>query len=235
MTTFSTEVISLAQPFGAASFPGIEPEGLGSWFCVRTQPKHEHIAAAQLRQDAGLDVFLPRIRYRRPGRLGPAWVTEALFRDYFFARFDLKVSLRRVQFSRGVRDVVHFGDRWPSVPNLVIEQLKASMGGRDMCVVEDSLGCGNTILIASGAMAGLRAVVTRIIPAKERVAVLLEFLGQQISLEVDRHDVRLAGEDGSYRPRAPILQGLAEKSPSDSNSDDRTRHRPSATAAALQE
>src|SRR5271165_4971390 len=28
-----------------------------AWFCLRTLPKHEHIAAAQLGQDAGVEVF----------------------------------------------------------------------------------------------------------------------------------------------------------------------------------
>src|SRR5215831_11218137 len=87
-----------------------------AWFCVRTHTKHEHIAAAQLRLEPDIEVFLPRIRYRRSTRLGPAWVTEALFKDYLFARFDLCSALRRVQHSRAVRAVVHFGSRWPTVP-----------------------------------------------------------------------------------------------------------------------
>src|SRR5215813_8963248 len=86
--------------------PGV-PMGAGkrteAWFCVRTQPKHEHIAAAQLRQGRDIEVFLPRIRYKRRTRLGLAWVTEALFRDYLFARFDLDAAWRRVQGARSVR------------------------------------------------------------------------------------------------------------------------------------
>src|SRR5271165_2648864 len=83
--------------------------GSESWFCVRTHPKHEHIAAAQLRLEPDVAVFLPRIRYQRSTRCGPAWVTEALFKDYVFARFNLSEALRRVQGTRAVRCVVHFG------------------------------------------------------------------------------------------------------------------------------
>src|SRR5271165_2958401 len=94
-----------------------------AWFCVQTQSKHEHIAAAQLRQNSNLEVFLPRIRYRRATSRGPAWVTEALFPNYLFAGFDLVSQLRLVQAVRGVRNVVHFGSRWPTIPETAIAEL----------------------------------------------------------------------------------------------------------------
>ena len=42
-----------------------------AWFCLRSQPKHEHIAAGHLRQIEGVEVFNPRIRFTRPTRVGP--------------------------------------------------------------------------------------------------------------------------------------------------------------------
>jgi len=176
-----------------------------AWFCVRTHPKHEHIAAAQL-QENGFRVFLPRIRYRRPTRCGPAWVTEALFRDYLFTRFDLAIALRRVQHSRAVRGVVHFGDRWPTVPEAIIDELQTLMGGQDLRLVEDTLSPGDTVLIATGVMSGLHAVVTRVMPAKQRVALLLEFLGQRTSVEVDRNRVTFLADEQSKRVRFPVLK-----------------------------
>ena len=62
-----------------------------AWFCVRTHPKHEHIAAAQLRKESGVEVFLPRVRYQRTTRFGAAWTTEAMFRDY--RTFDSYIKL----------------------------------------------------------------------------------------------------------------------------------------------
>src|SRR5262245_27283754 len=160
-----------------------------SWFCVRTHPKHEHISAAQLKQEPGIEVFLPRIRYQRSTRFGPAWVTEALFRDYIFARFDLAVALRRVQHARSVRGVVHFGDRWPTIPDPVIADLQTAMGGQDLRVIEENLQAGDLVQIAAGAMHGLHAVVTRVMPANQRVALLLDFLGQQTTVELPRSQV----------------------------------------------
>lgn len=161
-----------------------EPVNAIAWFCVRTQPKHEHIAAASLRKNLELEVFLPRIRFQRPTRQGPAWVTEALFVSYLFARFDLDAHLRRVKHARGVREVVHFGSRWAEVPAAVIADLRAAMNHDEMQIIANEFSPGETVEIAGGAFRGLQAVVTRVLSAKQRVAVLLEFLGRQTSLEL---------------------------------------------------
>lgn len=67
-----------------------------SWFCVRTQPRHGHIAASGLRRSLDLEVLLPRVRFKRQTRKGVARVTEALFLNYLFARLDWATCLRRV-------------------------------------------------------------------------------------------------------------------------------------------
>lgn len=180
-----------------------------SWYCVRSHPKHEHIAAAQLRQPGDIEVFVPRIRYRRATRQGPAWVTEALFKDYFFAKFELAVALRRVRHARSVCGVVHFGDHWPSVPEHVIVELRTAMGGQEQCVVEDGLEAGDRVQINAGAVSGLEAVVTRFMPAKQRVAVLLDFLGRQTTLELDRDQVLPVAAQESQRRRFPLYQQTA--------------------------
>jgi transcriptional antiterminator RfaH len=181
-----------------------DPAATEPWYCVRTHIKHEHIAAAQLREQGDVEVFLPRIRYRRATRLGPAWVTEALFKDYIFARFDLNLSLRRVQHSRAVCEVVHFGDHWPTVPNSVIVELRFAMGGEDLCLVDETLQTGDSVQINAGSMSGLQAVVTRIMPAKQRVAVLFDFLGRKTTLELDRCQLSLEPDQQTQRRRTPI-------------------------------
>jgi transcriptional antiterminator RfaH len=171
------------------------PGHKAAWFCVRTLPKHEHIAAAHLKQDADLEVYLPRIRFKRATRRGPVWFTEALFPNYLFARFDLAACIRRVCHARGVRGVVHFGNRWPIVPESVIEELRASVGTDHVHVIREELRPGETVQIAGGVFHGLRAVVTRVMPSRERVAVLLEFLGRQTTVELPGQAVIRDGDE----------------------------------------
>src|ERR1041385_5012998 len=110
------------------------PDGL-AWFCLRSQPKHEHIAARHLRQMPGVEVFLPRVRFRRKTRRGAEWTTEALFPNYLFARFDWHASLRRVHHAPGVSNVVHFGQRWPTISDNVMADLRRLFGAEQVHVL----------------------------------------------------------------------------------------------------
>ena len=158
--------------------------GVPAWYCIRAQPKHEHIAAGHLKNEPDIEVYLPRIRFKRSTRRGPVWFTEALFPNYLFARFDLAASLRRLHQLQGVRGVVHFGNQWPSIPDGVIAELRATVGSDHIHVIHEELQPGETVKISGGMFHGLTAVVTRIMPARERVAVLLEFLGRQTAVEL---------------------------------------------------
>ena len=167
---------------------------IGNWFCLRSQPKHEHIAAAHLKKMEGVEVFLPRVRFQRATRQGLAWVTEALFPNYLFARFDWQNSLRQVQAARGVSGVVHFGERWPVIAEGVIEDLRQAVGAEELHTIAAALQPGDAVEIADGAMRGLRAVVSRVMPSRKRVAVLMEFLGRQTTIEVPANFIIKEGD-----------------------------------------
>jgi transcriptional antiterminator RfaH len=165
-----------------------------AWFCVQSQPKHEHIAAAHLRQEPDVSVFLPRLRFQRSTRQGRVWVTEALFPGYFFARFDWMTGARKVHHARGVRRIVHFGARWPTIPDAVIAELQTHLGEDAVCHLVPDPKPGDEVQIVSGVFEGLQALVQRVMPGRERVAVLMEFLGRQTTVEVDRQRVLIEVE-----------------------------------------
>ena len=129
-----------------------------AWFCLRSQLKHERIAAAHLRRQCQLEVFVPFIRFQRATRYGPVWVTEALFPSYIFARFDWANSLRRVYYSPGVCEVVHFGCHWPIVPEKAIEELRFAFGPHEIHVIPAEMSPGDHVQIAGGCFHGLHAV-----------------------------------------------------------------------------
>ena len=137
----------------------VNPVSSALWFCLKSQPKHEHIAAAHLRQNSAVGVFLPRIRFKRATRQGTVWVTEALFPGYLFARFDWQSSLRQVQHSRGVRGVVHFGERWPAIPDAVIHELLQAVGETGLHTIPENLKPGDDVEITSGVSAADQLIV----------------------------------------------------------------------------
>ncbi len=155
-----------------------------AWFCLRSQPKHERIAAGHLARMEGVEVLNPQIRFRRPTRSGTCWVTESLFPNYLFARFDWKTSLHRVHYAPGVSSVVHFGTRWPTVPDEVIDGLRATLGENGVHQVPAEFAPGDAVQIAGGMFHGLEAVITQVMPGRQRVLVLMDFLGRQSAVEV---------------------------------------------------
>lgn len=158
--------------------------GSAAWFCVRSHPKHEHIAAQHLRRMEGVEVFLPRIRFRRKIRKELAWVTEALFPNYLFAKFEWESSLRKVHHAPGVTTVIHFGTHWPAIPDSVMHELREKFGNEELHVIDTTLVVGDRVRIETGIFHGLEALVTQVLPARERVRVLLDFLGRQTPVEI---------------------------------------------------
>jgi transcriptional antiterminator RfaH len=160
-----------------------------AWYCVRTQPKSEHIAAAHLRQLDGVEVYCPRLRFRRMTRRGPVWFAEALFPGYLFARFTPAHSQQEVSGARGVSTLVRFGAGLATLPDEAIEDLRAHMGADECKTIDSELREGDPVTITAGVFKGLSTVVTELRPANERVRVLIEFLGECRHVDVAKSNL----------------------------------------------
>jgi len=156
-----------------------------AWYCLKSQPKHEHIAAANLRRHGNMEVFNPRLRIRQAKPTGPVWVWESLFPGYLFAFFPLKLGLDQVRYTSGVKHVVQFGGLFPVIPAAVIHDLRESMGGEETIEHVPTFAPGEEVQIMDGPFCGLAAVIERPASAARRVQVLLEFLGRMTSVEVE--------------------------------------------------
>jgi transcriptional antiterminator RfaH len=176
----------------SGSSPEISSSRLGgtaadspSWFCVRSMPKHEHIAAAHLLRIPTVEVFNPQFRVRRPTARGPVWFLESCFPGYVFAKFELRSHLNAVHFCPGVSSVLKFGLGYPEVPEAVVEELRSFFGPQAVLERPERCQPGDTVRIREGAFRDLTAVVTAVLPAKHRVQALLEFLGRATVVELD--------------------------------------------------
>jgi len=160
---------------------------------VQTKPKCEHVAGAHLRLLDEVEVFCPRIRYQKATRRGKVWFQEALFPCYLFARFDPQVSHRAVRYANAVSRIVQFGEVFSEIPDEVIEALRAEMGAEEVRRLEFSFEEGDEVIVAEGSLQGLEGLVTRPTTGSERVQILLDFLGQQTLVQLDRRQLTLAG------------------------------------------
>ncbi|MFA7256293.1 MAG: transcription termination/antitermination NusG family protein [Kiritimatiellales bacterium] len=161
-----------------------EPQSsLFPWYCIRTQTKREHIAVGQLKRLEGVEVFCPRIRFRRNTKRGKVWFDEALFPGYLFARFDFNAMVRAVSGTVGVRGLVRFANECAQVPEYVVEMLRNEMDGT-VIIPESELKAGDSAVMVDGAMRGLQVLIRQVLPGGERVKILMELMGTAVEAEV---------------------------------------------------
>jgi transcriptional antiterminator RfaH len=160
-----------------------------AWFCLRAQPKREHIAAACLRKTCDVEVFCPRLRFRKLTSRGPVWFIEAMFPGYLFARFDYANCHRLIKQGPGISGFVQFGERLALLPEALVNEIKKQTAGNELVEINPELEPGCTVQVAHGPFLGLEAVVTRIIPARERVEILIEWMGRNLYAEASADDL----------------------------------------------
>ncbi len=156
------------------------------WYVVRSKPKHEHIAAANLERQFGLEVFLPRLRLEKLTRRGLVKQVDPLFPCYLFVRCVMDERISDLQHVSGVSKIVRFGDKIPQVSESIIKELQFHFMADDTLVVEHHLTPGDAVTVTEGAFAGLDAFVLKNLPARKRVQILLEVLGRPTPVEVRR-------------------------------------------------
>ncbi len=169
------------------------------WYCVRVRPKQEAVTARMLRGETGVEVFCPFIRFKRPRRGSTMWVTEGMFPGYLFGRFSFPAVHRHIMSISGVSAIVRFGDQPAVVPEEIIEELRAHVTDKETVILPQPIEAGSEVEIVDGAFKGVKAVVSRLLPARERVAVLLEVLGMEREVEIAARDVL----PGAAHPLSP--------------------------------
>ena len=107
-----------------------------------------------------------------------------MFPGYILVCFELMATLRQVASAHAVTRVVRFGDSYPVVEKEFVNRLRVELDGDEMVTVEKRMRTGDEVEVVEGPMEGMSAIVTRLLPAKERVRILLEILGQAREVEV---------------------------------------------------
>lgn len=152
------------------------------WYCLRAKPKQENVAARTLATLEEVEVFLPKTVRARKKNAPPA---QALFPGYFFARFDPIAHLRSVQYSRGVAYVVRRKEKPVSVPPALMDELRTITNDGLLEIKDRPHNVGDEVSVIAGIFKGGLGKVTRLLPARERVKVLLEFLGRETEVEIN--------------------------------------------------
>jgi transcriptional antiterminator RfaH len=160
------------------------------WLVVYSKPRQESVAAENLRRQ-GFEVFLPQLTQRK--RRASKWqvVTEPLFPRYLFTEVALgEQSTAAIRSTLGIVGLVRFGEHLAQVEGRTIdflrEQQHPAPGAR--LEADTQYAEGDRVEITEGAFAGLSGIFT-VANGMERVTLLMDLLGRQTPILVDRKNL----------------------------------------------
>lgn len=160
------------------------------WYCLRSKVKQERVVLSRLSTELEVECYLPMITKVLRGKNAGKKVREALFPGYLFVRIDLDTELRKVSYAQGVSGLVKLGQRFPVVKQEVIagiirfcEELEEE---RELsCVIEK----GDDVELVGKLFEGTRGQVVELLPAKNRIRILVEFLNNTVQVEANASEV----------------------------------------------
>ena len=165
------------------------PEKSDAWFCVRCKPRQEAVAASQLKSLEGVEVVFPRVKRIKRTEHGKKTVVEPLFPGYLFASFAPDELQGPVNHTRGVLHLVRRDNKPVGVDQSVITELQ-SLGPEAILSLEQvALAVGDKVRIVRGVFAGIEGEVIRLHPPAKRIAVLLQLLGAEQSVDLAEDDI----------------------------------------------
>ena len=155
-----------------------------NWYAIYTKPAREKIVAELLGR-ADIQTYIPKLKLKKYRRRQYRDVVEPMFPSYIFARFN-PAHLWMVSYTRGVRRVVGGKDSpWP-VSDELIEFFLSREAEGVVTASETDFKKGDTVRIADGPFAGLKALLMRPIKGAERALILLKAIEYQVQVLVDR-------------------------------------------------
>lgn len=165
------------------------------WYVFKCQTKREHVAAEHVRKRVGLEAFCPRISFRRQTRRGLVRFIEALFPGYLFVKCDLATHKRHIHALEGIIGIVHFGGFSPTLDEAFIESLRAECPDELRTLPDPEFSPGEEVIVAEGPFKEAKAIFHSFIPARQRVKILLDILGQTLAVEVPAEVIYKEGYD----------------------------------------
>jgi transcriptional antiterminator RfaH len=165
---------------------------MDAWYALYTKPNAEAQVARAL-EARGFRFFLPLLPPSTPQSR-----PQALFPSYLFVRCDLsEVNVDHLQFLPGLRRIVAFAGRPAVVGDDAVEMMARELDEIEAAggLLKHSFQPGDTVVIDSGPLAGLRGVFQGPLGPSERVRILVRFLGETNRAEVPLEALRKASDD----------------------------------------
>jgi len=163
------------------------------WYAIHTYPKQESRAERNLRAWK-VESFSPKFKERRcnPYTGVPSYFVKYLFPQYIFARFEASILLRKICFTRGVRDVVDFGNGPAPVDDEIIDLIKSRIREDGYIKLEEAFKPGDKLLVRHGALKNLAGIFDQELKGTDRIVILLTCVSYQNRIVLKKEQVTKA-------------------------------------------
>lgn len=163
------------------------------WYVVHTHLKQEERANENLKS-WGVETLHAKLKTRRYNEFtgAPTNLTQPLFPRYLFAKFNAREQLPKIRFTRGVNNVVCFGENPAPVDEDIIDIIRARIDENGFVKENDELKPGDKVVISAGPLRSLIGIFEREIKGSDRISILLTAIEFQGRLVVEKDLVQRA-------------------------------------------
>jgi len=160
---------------------------LKNWIVVRSKPRSEKIAYAQLKEKE-IEAYLPLLKERRKWSDRKKWVEFPLFSSYLFAKIEIKNSIFVLQ-TNGVSSLVKFGEEIAIVRDEVVNAIKLAIDGGYQLTPAEYFIAGNAVEVIEGPMRGVKGIVAQL-KGKDRLVIKIDAIQQALSIDIDTRFIK---------------------------------------------
>src|SRR5882672_11741619 len=157
---------------------------MSHWTVAITKPNNENRAEINLVRQ-GFISYLPKYL----SKVGKEIKVKILFPRYIFVR--IEDQWHRINNTFGISRVLLNNESKPAVvSDKIIDNLKLKEDNKGLISLPEppKFKQGESVRVANGSFSGYRALFDGMRP-NERARVLIEMLGQQVSIELDERDL----------------------------------------------
>lgn len=161
------------------------------WYLIMTKHHKDACAEEQLSRQQ-YTVYRPLIKKEKKVKNKVIKIKESLFPRYLFIQLDMGVDdFSRVRSTKGVLNIVRFGNSFTEVPDEIIRLLRKGeiinkKSSKDLRCFKS----GDKIIIKEGPFLGLEALFDRYKQGGDRVIVLFNMLNKMTSLDLSINEVK---------------------------------------------
>jgi len=140
----------------------------------------------------GVETYLPKIKesYLNKYNSNRIWLIKPLFLRYLFARFRFNMLGHKIRYTRGVREIVGFGEYPIPIDDEIITLIQSRHDGSGYVKLEEEILPGVEVIVKDGIFKGVHGIFERNIGNSERVMILLKAIQFQARIVVDRAAIK---------------------------------------------